>query len=109
MMYRGLIVPKFVGQAYSALKAKRIVRFLNKFQTGMRCGIGYQEPLIIKDSEFAPSSRSLLSLQNTTSVTEVFSKVTNEFDLMYNKKAFVHWYVSEGMEETNFSEARESI
>ena len=28
---------------------------------------------------------------------------------MYHKRAFVHWYVSEGMEEGEFVEAREDI
>ena len=28
---------------------------------------------------------------------------------MYAKRAFVHWYVSEGMEEGEFTEAREDI
>ena len=25
-----------------------------------------------------------------------------KFDLMYSKRAFVHWYVGEGMEEVSF-------
>jgi tubulin alpha len=28
---------------------------------------------------------------------------------MYSKRAFVHWYIGEGMEESEFSEAREDV
>ena len=28
---------------------------------------------------------------------------------MYKKRAFVHWYVGEGMEEGEFAEAREDL
>ncbi|TYI93866.1 hypothetical protein E1A91_D02G164100v1 [Gossypium mustelinum] len=34
--------------------------------------------------------------------------IDHKFDLMYAKRAFVHWYVDEGMEEGEFSEAREA-
>jgi len=37
------------------------------------------------------------------------SRIDHKFDLMYAKRAFVHWYVGEGMEEGEFTEAREDL
>lgn len=32
-----------------------------------------------------------------------------KFDNLYSKRAFVHWYVGEGLDEGLFSEARENV
>jgi tubulin alpha len=41
-------------------------------------------------------------LSNTTSIAEAWARLVLKFDLMHRKRAFVHWYVGEGMEEGDF-------
>ncbi|KRY86374.1 Tubulin alpha chain, partial [Trichinella zimbabwensis] len=46
--------------------------------------------------------RALCMLSNTTAISEAWARLDHKFDLMYAKRAFVHWYVGEGMEEGEF-------
>lgn len=46
---------------------------------------------------------------NSTSIQELFKRVGNQFSAMFNRKAFLHWYTSEGMDEMEFSEAQSNM
>ena len=35
--------------------------------------------------------RAVCMISNSTAVAEVFSRLDHKFDLMYAKRAFVHW------------------
>ncbi|KAF3821374.1 hypothetical protein GH733_010952 [Mirounga leonina] len=48
-------------------------------------------------------------LSNTTTSAEAWAHLHHKYDLIYAKCAFVHWYVGEGLEEGEFSEAHENM
>ena len=76
--------------------------------TGFKCGINYQPPTIVPGGDLAKVQRVCM-ISNPTSVGEVFSRIDHKFDFMYAKRAFIHWYVGERMEEGDFSKAREHL
>merc|ERR1712123_543353 len=46
---------------------------------------------------------------NSTSIQELFKRVSEQFSAMFRRKAFLHWYTSEGMDEMEFTEAESNI
>ena len=53
--------------------------------------------------------RSCAMLANHLKISELYSEINYKLELMYARRAFVHLYVGEGMEEGEFSEARENL
>ncbi|CAH1375401.1 tubulin beta-4B chain-like [Tenebrio molitor] len=46
---------------------------------------------------------------NTTAIQELFKRVGEQFSAMFRRKAFLHWYTGEGMEELEFTEAESNM
>uniref|UniRef100_A0A9J2PK57 Tubulin beta chain n=1 Tax=Ascaris lumbricoides TaxID=6252 RepID=A0A9J2PK57_ASCLU len=46
---------------------------------------------------------------NTTAVQDIFKRLADQFALMFRRRAFLHWYTGEGMDEMEFIEAESNI
>jgi tubulin beta len=46
---------------------------------------------------------------NSTSVQDLFKRIGTQFSHMFRRKAFLHWYIAEGMEEMEFTEAESNL
>ncbi|XP_023160465.1 tubulin beta chain isoform X1 [Drosophila hydei] len=46
---------------------------------------------------------------NTTAIQEIFKRISEQFTAMFRRKAFLHWYTGEGMDEMEFTEAESNM
>merc|ERR1712205_226565 len=71
--------------------------FIEWIPNNMKCGVCDIPPKGLK--------MAVCFVGNTTAIQEMFKRVAEQFTGMFRRKAFLHWYTGEGMDEMEFTEA----
>merc|ERR1712057_26630 len=98
--YRALTVPELTQQMFN-VQNKNSSYFIEWIPNNMKCGICDIPPKGLK--------MAVCFVGNTTAIQEMFKRVAEQFTGMFRRKAFLHWYTGEGMDEMEFTEAESNM
>ena len=99
--YKGLMATQEVDDEMAKIKKK----MANDFVKWIPDNIKYS----ILDVSPKDTAMNGTLIANTTAIKGVFQRISAQFAKMYRRKAFLHWYKGEGMDEMEFQEADKNV
>jgi len=100
-MFRGSMSTKEVDEQMLNVQNKNSAYFVEWIPNNIKTSICDIAPKGLK--------MSTTFIGNSTSIQEMFKRVSEQFTLMFRRKAFLHWYTGEGMDEMEFTEAESNM
>jgi tubulin beta len=96
-VFRGEVSTKDVDVQMSQMQTKNSPYFVPWIPNNIKVSV----------CDIAPNGLKMSStfIANSTSIKSMFQRLSNQFALMFKRKAFLHNYLVEGMEELEFTEA----
>ena len=64
---------------------------------------------VLSLSNFCSHFISKFNYFYSTAIQEIFKRISEQFTAMFRRKAFLHWYTGEGMDEMEFTEAESNM
>jgi|JI6StandDraft_1071083.scaffolds.fasta_scaffold13013_5 tubulin alpha len=108
VIYRGICHQIDIVKELYSLRENRTVTFADWVASGFKVALSPVKPFGVNaDGQFEQQTKSVCLLSNNSAVQDIFMESSQKFDKLYSTRAFVHWYVGEGLDEGFFSEARE--
>jgi tubulin beta len=100
-MFRGDVSTKEVDKHMAQILYKNPTQFVPWVPNNITSSVCNIPPVGMK--------LSATFIANSTAIQHVFERTKSQFTKMFRKKAFLHWYIDEGMDELEFSEAESNI
>merc|ERR1712217_33439 len=100
-IYRGKVSMKEVEDQIRNVQNKNTAYFVEWIPNNVQTALCSIPPRGLK------MSSTLVG--NSTSIQELFKRVGDQFTAMFRRKAFLHWYTGEGMDEMEFTEAESNM
>jgi len=99
--FRGNLSTQEVDDNMEKLNTKNADDFVEWIPNNLKSGIITTSP--------KTSDMSATFVANTTALKGIFQRLATQFGAMYRRKAFLHWYKGEGMDEMEFQEADKNV